>query len=425
MIKLNLGCGIFYKPGYVNIDLEESEIADKVLDVSLLPYEDNSVDIIEASHIIEHFDIIHLPYILAEWYRVLKPGGELNIETPDLSGSIRKLRFSNYRKQISTMKFLFGIDYMQNIHKVGFTSTFLRKALLRMGFTKIKKKKQITFRRERGIRFLVQKPVSTSSFEKKHFITTLRSRIYSSLEQPDTQFLDAIENNCINSLQILSENFDEFFSFKNIVLYCSSFVMINPKLGHVFLSMFSDDKIQNINTEILDFLEDIDFQTLLMTNWIKSKKDVTNIVFSLSSFYSHWVNKIQISLTKEVEIERMFTYLNSLEKESVDFFSFDAVNLLSNRICNQGIKEFSKENYEAAESLFKSSLRLNPTNVISNLNLARLFKVLDRNSEEILNYCDISKRHSPSRGWKKLVKKEISETRKNRYFEKQPIQYRF
>ena len=63
MIKLNLGCGVYYKPGYINIDMFESEIADEIADICHLEYEDNSVDEIEASHIIEHFDVITLPLI--------------------------------------------------------------------------------------------------------------------------------------------------------------------------------------------------------------------------------------------------------------------------------------------------------------------------------------------------------------------------
>ena len=85
MIKLNLGCGIYYKPGYINIDKFESEIADEIADICHLQYEDNSVDEIEASHIIEHFDVITLPFLIAEWFRVLKPIGKLIIEAPDFN----------------------------------------------------------------------------------------------------------------------------------------------------------------------------------------------------------------------------------------------------------------------------------------------------------------------------------------------------
>ena len=121
MLKLNLGCGMYYKPNYVNIDKYDESVADKTLDITKLPYENESVDEIEASHIIEHFDIIKLPYLLAEWLRVLKPGGVIYIETPDLSKSTKKLRLSSYNTKKNILRFLFGIDIPGNIHKLGFT----------------------------------------------------------------------------------------------------------------------------------------------------------------------------------------------------------------------------------------------------------------------------------------------------------------
>lgn len=88
-VRLNLGSGSIYKPGYVNIDKFDS-VADKVVDVCDLPYESNTVESIEASQLVEHFDYIHYKYILSEWFRVLKPSGTLILETPDLEKTFKK-----------------------------------------------------------------------------------------------------------------------------------------------------------------------------------------------------------------------------------------------------------------------------------------------------------------------------------------------
>lgn len=90
-LKLHLACGHDYDPTYINIDLYAPDDArvDFRHDVRQLPYEDNSVDEIKAFHIIEHFDFFEGQHVLKEWYRILKPGGKLYLETPDFLETCR------------------------------------------------------------------------------------------------------------------------------------------------------------------------------------------------------------------------------------------------------------------------------------------------------------------------------------------------
>src|SRR5438128_2032906 len=54
------------------------------MDAGELTYEPNSIDVIYASHLLEHFEIRKVKDVLANWYSVLKPGGKLIINVPDL-----------------------------------------------------------------------------------------------------------------------------------------------------------------------------------------------------------------------------------------------------------------------------------------------------------------------------------------------------
>lgn len=75
MKVLNIGCGFKSIPGIINIDHKSGVGVDVIAKLDKLPYETNCVDIILASHVLEHLS--NLPEVLEEIYRVLKPGGIL------------------------------------------------------------------------------------------------------------------------------------------------------------------------------------------------------------------------------------------------------------------------------------------------------------------------------------------------------------
>jgi predicted SAM-dependent methyltransferase len=86
--KLNLGCGDKILPGYINVDVAEARLGKKpdvLCDLrKLTPFEDQSVDEILSVHVVEHFWRWEVVDILKEWVRVLKPGGVMYLECPNL-----------------------------------------------------------------------------------------------------------------------------------------------------------------------------------------------------------------------------------------------------------------------------------------------------------------------------------------------------
>jgi predicted SAM-dependent methyltransferase len=83
-LKLHLGCGERYLPGYTHIDLDNYPHINYRHDVhDLSMFEDETVDEIYCSHTFEYFDRKEAEDVLHEWYRVLRPGGILRVAVPD------------------------------------------------------------------------------------------------------------------------------------------------------------------------------------------------------------------------------------------------------------------------------------------------------------------------------------------------------
>jgi len=83
-LKLNIGCGDWYRDGWVNTDIDPLVKADHHCSMHVLPFHSESVSEIFAGHVIEHDSREMSPVILAEWFRVLKAGGRLTVVIPDI-----------------------------------------------------------------------------------------------------------------------------------------------------------------------------------------------------------------------------------------------------------------------------------------------------------------------------------------------------
>jgi predicted SAM-dependent methyltransferase len=106
-----------------------------VFDCSVLPFKNDSVDEILANHLIEHFDFYAGHAVLKEWYRALKPGGRLCLETPDLESLCRSFLVADEQKRNSLYSVFFAAQWFPGQgHKFLFTENQLRFVLQTIGF---------------------------------------------------------------------------------------------------------------------------------------------------------------------------------------------------------------------------------------------------------------------------------------------------
>jgi SAM-dependent methyltransferase len=89
-LRIDLGCG-YYKPaGFIGLDnmsgtgiqiKQEAGAPDVIVDINKdgIPFPDDSCAVVRASHFLEH---CNPEFVLKEIYRVLKPGGDLDLILP-------------------------------------------------------------------------------------------------------------------------------------------------------------------------------------------------------------------------------------------------------------------------------------------------------------------------------------------------------
>ncbi|MDR0665215.1 MAG: methyltransferase domain-containing protein [Helicobacteraceae bacterium] len=108
---------------------------DHVSQIDSLPFiADDSVDLIYACHVLEHFKRSDTARVLAEWKRVLKPKGVLRLAVPDFGAACEV--YQKYGRLDLVVGLIYGRqDYLYNIHYNVFDYASLSKLLVETGFT--------------------------------------------------------------------------------------------------------------------------------------------------------------------------------------------------------------------------------------------------------------------------------------------------
>lgn len=172
--RLNLGCGDKPMPGYVNVDIASSR-KDRSPDVlsdlrDLSHFKDGVADEIIAIHVIEHFYRWEIDALLKEWCRVLRPGGTLTLECPNIITACEELlRNPALAKNADAdgseaMWPLYGDPSWHDplmVHRWGYTPDSLEEVMSQVGLIKIRREHAQFKRREpRDMRLTGEKPIS-------------------------------------------------------------------------------------------------------------------------------------------------------------------------------------------------------------------------------------------------------------------------
>ncbi len=135
MTILHLGSGLDYRPGAVNIDRYDPAATDLQACALRLPVAAGSVARVEARQLVEHLGYTGTIYALAEWWRVLEPGGTLLVETPDRPAAC--LAAAEPDPPTQALHWLFGLPWPGYEHRTLFDEADLRTLTERTGFVQV------------------------------------------------------------------------------------------------------------------------------------------------------------------------------------------------------------------------------------------------------------------------------------------------
>lgn len=138
-MKIFIGVGVqgMRPEGYTTVDIDAQNRPDIVADaadLSVIP--SSSVEVLHASHVLEHFSWPRALLVLNEWARVLSIGGQIRIAVPDMA--IYAHYLLNGDNPFVMMNGIYGAHWIKEGgpqgHHFGYTRRMLTQVLAILGF---------------------------------------------------------------------------------------------------------------------------------------------------------------------------------------------------------------------------------------------------------------------------------------------------
>lgn len=136
-MKLYVGSRDYKPEGYIRVDIDPEKKPDIVADITDMSsaVADCSCDEVVAGHVLEHIEWPDSFTAMAEFARVLKPGGVVKISVPDMAAFVRMLLSGE--SAFHVMALIYGVGGRANAlerHRYGFTPGMLTDILEALGF---------------------------------------------------------------------------------------------------------------------------------------------------------------------------------------------------------------------------------------------------------------------------------------------------
>jgi len=390
-MRLNVGCGKRFEPDYFNIDFYDDLIADKKMSALNLEFDDNLFEEIKVIHVIEHLGFFESIYALSEFFRVLEPNGFLNIETPDINRAFKHYLDSDNEQKNEILGWIFGIPHIGLQHKFCFPLPLLKELLKKIGFRHITTKKFYNNESIPTLRIECKKLRADVFLDLFQIMTHIRKKmITENYVDFENSFLTKEQEDLLSLYIVKMMDFEKNKNKAIIIDLLKKTLISSPQLVKFFLSelknkeILSNFEIEHF-TEITENLISFNFQNILF-NSIKKTPTIPGtqrIAFSaIESFGSELINKlITDKNNKDKSIIILKEQSEKLNKQEVNFFSYDILKRKSLDYFYLGIKEFYKKNYKNSIKKFLNAIKVYRDDFLYYWNLAKVLAKLDLKSQ--------------------------------------------
>lgn len=387
-MKINIGCGQNYRKGFINVDAFDKSVADMTMSAHHMEFEDNVADLVECSHVLEHLGAVRGIYAIAEFYRVLTPGGTLRIATPDIATAFEsfKERKSDDRKYL--MNWIYGLDTEGMSHKYGYPEELLRDLLSEAGFVSIQTKQRWINSNQPELLASCKKPLRIDGF---HLVSKYRHKLIEDhVIKIDNQVIGLDQDRIVQrtSQAIVETSPNEPLPSRVIIDaclespdICLAFVNFLVQYGFAIPSALLEAvelakslALPEVLAVILEQMPDNpeSQEELLLDTLEMGRKSITKLA----------KRKQRDSVV--TALERTRNQIN--EPLGLALFSEEAIEQASLRVLSKGIQAFAKDDLNGAMYLLKRSIHLNRLNLLARWNLARVSYLFNGEAEAIPVY---------------------------------------
>jgi len=395
-MRIHVGCGPVYKKGYVNIDAFDPSVADCIMSAYHLEFPDDSASLVECMHTIEHLGAAKSIYALAEFFRVLKPGGVLLLETPDIEAAFANFLKKGEAQRKLLMNWIYGLDSPGMGHRYCFPRELLSRMLKEAGFKDILLKRLATKTIQPTLWVKCRKPES-------HIAHQVISRVRRSLADNGlVNFDDQVSAlDCETLFQSLASlthhlcvKWDEL-ALRQLTMESA---VQNPRMGLTFIEHLetqiseSPSRVKRYG-RILETLGALDFPAVLLHLLMQVPVQVgtqNQTYLTIRNMGIATVKKLLAGIEDQAVLKELRRTREGLSDDKIlSHFSEEGVKRLAEQSFAHGAKAFANHELAEAVRLFEEAFSLNRDDLLITWNLARL-KAVEGNEDTSKKYYEMT-----------------------------------